>query len=247
MGITSTSSLSVIRPKANLASYYPCELTTGAFTMSIGGTNFAPDMILQASGMTVTTQDVSPWSAKIIGTVPAGLKIFTHLSVTLPGPGRMTHNSSTAIKVNGGAGSDGGSPQTVSVSVTASTANVLKGATQQFSASVSNNANTSVTWSVTGGGNVSTTGLYTAPSVVPNPATVTVKATSNADNGSDTKERQGLMKVSFDEPKSFGGRTQHKVRIAVVAQARLIEVAVSRAVRRSSSRLGDFRCGTCHQ
>lgn len=159
----------------------------------------------------------------------------------------MTHNSSTAIKVNGGAGSDGGSPQTVSVSVTASTANVLKGATQQFSASVSNNANTSVTWSVTGGGNVSTTGLYTAPPVVPNPATVTVKATSNADNGSDTKERQGLMKVSFDEPKSFGGRTQHKVRIAVIAQARLIEIAVSRAVRKSSFRLGDFRCGTCHQ
>lgn len=55
MGITGTSSLSVIRPKANLASYYPCELTTGAFTMSIGGTNFAPDMILQASGLTVTT------------------------------------------------------------------------------------------------------------------------------------------------------------------------------------------------
>jgi len=55
MGITGTSSLSVIRPKANLAPYYPCELTTGAFTMSIGGTNFAPDMILQASGLTVTT------------------------------------------------------------------------------------------------------------------------------------------------------------------------------------------------
>lgn len=183
MGVTGSAPLSVIRPKATIASYYPYQLTTGAFTMTIGGNNFAPDMILQASGLTVTTQYVSPWSAKITGTVPADLKIFTYLSVTLPGPGGMTYNSSTAIKVNGGPGSgSGGSPQTVSVSVTPSTANVLKGATQQFSASVSNNADTSVTWSVTGGGSISSTGLYSAPAAVPSPATVTVKATSNADN-----------------------------------------------------------------
>lgn len=56
------------------------------------------------------------------------------------------------------------------------------GVTQkQFAATVNNSSNQSVTWAVTGGsanGTVDTTGLYTAPAVVPNPATVTVTATS---------------------------------------------------------------------
>jgi hypothetical protein len=50
-----------------------------------------------------------------------------------------------------------------------------KGATQQQFT-----ANQTVTWAVTGGsanGTVDGTGLYTAPAVVPNPATVTVTAT----------------------------------------------------------------------
>lgn len=74
-----------------------------------------------------------------------------------------------------------------SVTVTPSSAQVQTGATQQFSATVVNNANTSVTWSVNGvaGGNstvgtVSAAGVYTAPASAPNPATVLVRATSVA-------------------------------------------------------------------
>ncbi len=194
MGVTGTASLTVIRPPATIASYYPYSLSTGAFTMSVGGNNFAPDVQIQLSGLTVTTQYQSPWNAKITGTVPAGLKITSYLSVTLPGPGGMTYTSSSGINVNGG-GPAGGGSQTVSVSVSPSTANVLKGATQQFNASVSGNANTSVTWSVVGGGSISAAGLYTAPAVVPNPATVTVKATSVADN---TKSASAT--VTIQEP-----------------------------------------------
>jgi hypothetical protein len=54
---------------------------------------------------------------------------------------------------------------------------------QQFTATVNASTNQSVTWAVTGGnanGTVDGTGLYTAPAVVPNPATVTVTATSAA-------------------------------------------------------------------
>jgi hypothetical protein len=54
---------------------------------------------------------------------------------------------------------------------------------QQFMATVNASTNQSVTWAVTGGnanGTVDGTGLYTAPAVVPNPATVTVTATSAA-------------------------------------------------------------------
>src|SRR5438105_619695 len=79
---------------------------------------------------------------------------------------------------------------TISVSVTASptSATVAPGGTQQFTAMVQNTSNTAVTWQVNGmtGGNatvgtISSSGLYTAPGVVPNPATVTVTAVSQAD------------------------------------------------------------------
>jgi hypothetical protein len=56
------------------------------------------------------------------------------------------------------------------------------GVTQrQFTATVNNSTIQSVTWAVTGGsanGSIDATGLYTAPTVVPSPATVTVTATS---------------------------------------------------------------------
>jgi hypothetical protein len=58
------------------------------------------------------------------------------------------------------------------------------GATQQqFAATVNGSTSQSVTWAVMNGsanGTVDGTGLYTAPAVVPNPATVTVTATSAA-------------------------------------------------------------------
>jgi len=76
----------------------------------------------------------------------------------------------------------------ISVSVSPTSAALRLGQTQQFTATVQNTTNPSVTWQVngvTGGdaahGTISTTGLYTAPTSVPNPATVTVTAVSQAD------------------------------------------------------------------
>jgi hypothetical protein len=52
---------------------------------------------------------------------------------------------------------------------------------QQFVAAVSGTTNTKVTWQVTGAGTIDPNGgMYTAPSEVPNPATVTVTAISQA-------------------------------------------------------------------
>src|ERR1700746_997133 len=79
-------------------------------------------------------------------------------------------------------------PISVSVTISPISATVAAGGTQQFSAMVQNTSNTAVTWQVNGvtGGNatvgtISSLGLYTAPGVVPNPATVTVTAVSQAD------------------------------------------------------------------
>lgn len=88
----------------------------------------------------------------------------------------------------GGAGSgsgSGGSPQ-VQVSVSGAAATRL-GTTTQFTASVTGTSNISVTWEVNGtvggsagNGTISTTGLYTAPSVMPANTAITIAAVSQA-------------------------------------------------------------------
>lgn len=74
----------------------------------------------------------------------------------------------------------------VSVSISPTSATLAPNATQQFTATVSGSSNTSLTWSVDGvlggssaSGNISTSGLYTAPSTA---GSHTVTATSVADS-----------------------------------------------------------------
>jgi hypothetical protein len=95
-----------------------------------------------------------------------------------------------------GCGGGGGSssstsspPVSVMVAVSSSSSSVLLGTMLQFTAMVTGTSNTAVTWGVNGvaGGNstvgtMSSTGLYTAPKDLPNPATVTIQATSLADS-----------------------------------------------------------------
>ena len=77
----------------------------------------------------------------------------------------------------------------VSVSVTPKSANVRAGDSYTFTTSVSGTQNSSVTWSVNGTaggsasiGTIDTSGKYTAPNTLPNPNTVTIRATSAADS-----------------------------------------------------------------
>ena len=75
----------------------------------------------------------------------------------------------------------------VNVTIVPTSAALAIGQSRQFSDTVRNSTNTTVTWQVNGvaGGNattgtITTAGLYTAPATVPNPATVTVSAVANA-------------------------------------------------------------------
>ena len=88
----------------------------------------------------------------------------------------------------GGGSSHSPSSVSTAVHVSPSTATVATSATQQFTATVTGIANTAVNWSVNGvaGGNstvgtISATGLYTAPSSIPNPDPVKVAATAQGD------------------------------------------------------------------
>jgi hypothetical protein len=76
----------------------------------------------------------------------------------------------------------------ISVSVTPLSASVLLGDTVSFAATVSNASNTAVSWNVAGipggdatWGTISADGAYTAPAILPSPATATITATSVAD------------------------------------------------------------------
>jgi len=80
-------------------------------------------------------------------------------------------------------------PPSTTVTVTPSSASIRLFDTQQFTATVTNQTNTAVTWSLNGtaapvtnsaGGSLTAAGLYTAPAVMPT-APVTIAATSQAD------------------------------------------------------------------
>ena len=98
----------------------------------------------------------------------------------------------------GGSGSSNNNNPMVTVSP--ATANVQEGSTQQFTATVTNSSTTTVAWQVNGvtGGNLSvgtidSTGLYTAPLVVPSPASITITA---ALQGSATVSGNAIVTIT---------------------------------------------------
>jgi len=93
-----------------------------------------------------------------------------------------------AAQVGCSSSNGGGSPSAPTVTVTSSASMVLLGNQVQFTAQVTGTTNTAVTWSVNevAGGNstvgtISASGVYTAPGDLPNPANMSISATSQAD------------------------------------------------------------------
>ena len=100
----------------------------------------------------------------------------------------------TSAGQNGGGGNSSG----VNVTLSPTSATLVVGQSAAFQATVTGSTNTSVTWEVNGvtGGNSTVgtvaTGVYTAPAAVPNPASVTVTAVSQADT---TKTKSATVLV----------------------------------------------------
>ncbi len=87
----------------------------------------------------------------------------------------------------GGGGSSPPPPPPINVTVSPGTASVFLGATQSFTATVTNTSISGVAWSVSGTGctgtqcgTIDANGLYTAPAILPSSATITIRATSQA-------------------------------------------------------------------
>ncbi len=79
----------------------------------------------------------------------------------------------------------------IHVAISPTNSNVSVGNQQQFRAVVSGSKNTAITWSISGAGcsgtacgTITSAGLYTAPTTVPNPAIVTIKAAAQANPAS---------------------------------------------------------------
>jgi hypothetical protein len=111
-------------------------------------------------------------------------------------------------------------PSNVTVTVVPSTASVLLGDPQTFTATVANTANTVVSWCVNGisGGNATVgtidgNGVYTAPANLPSPVSVSVQAVSEADN---TKNSIALVTIASG------------ISVSVSPQTMLVELGASR-------------------
>ena len=135
-------------------------------------------------------------SASGLYTAPATVPNRATVTVTAVAQADTSKTSSSAVTIT--------APPTITVTVSPKTPSVQVTLTQQFMSTVSNSSNQNVTWQVngtTGGdathGTISTTGLYTAPVSVPSPATVSVKAISQADN---TKSDTATVTVTAAPP-----------------------------------------------
>jgi hypothetical protein len=159
---------SVLPPSAQVAS--------ADVPLSLSGSNFVPDSIASFNGTFLPTNFID--SNDLAATLPGGLLYMDGaFPITVTNP-----DISGAIS-----GPFDFSVTGAVVRVLPSTAQLPATSVQQFGAVVLGPSNTVVNWGVNGvvGGNstvgtISASGLYTAPSAVPNPATVTVTATSQA-------------------------------------------------------------------
>jgi Domain of unknown function (DUF4062) len=147
-----------------------------AWTLTVNGVGFVAGSVVAFDGAALSTTFVSSTRLIATGNAPVA-KPSVRVVVGTP-DGELSPPAFVDVTA----------PQPVAVTISPASATVRIKQTRQFTATVQNTANTSVIWKVNGvtGGNgtvgtISTSGVYRAPNNVPNPAVVTVSATSAAD------------------------------------------------------------------
>lgn len=170
-----SATLTLTRPVPYVWSVSPNPVTTGQFSISLNGANFAADSQVLIGGVAVTSTYVS--ATRMLASSMAAAPGTVQVAVRQPAPGSVTSSSVLLSVVAANIG----------VAVAPTAASVVLGATQAFGSTVSGTQNTAVTWSVNGvnggsvaAGTISSAGFYTAPAVMPSPSTVAVRVTSVA-------------------------------------------------------------------
>ena len=174
-GSSGSAAVTVI-PLPGVTTVSPSSFPAGSFTLTITGAGFVTGCTVSFDGAATASTFVSSTSMKASGTAPAA-KPSVPVIVSCPDG---TTSNTVFVTVT--------AATPVSVSMSPASASLRVKQTKQFTATVLNTTNKTVTWKVNGiaGGNgtvgtISASGLYKAPNSVPNPAVVTVSATSAAD------------------------------------------------------------------
>jgi DNA-binding beta-propeller fold protein YncE len=176
-------------------------VTPLAVNVNVGSTQAFTATVTGASDSVTWSVNQVPGGNATVGTIdgngvftaPAQIPSPALEAITATSTADRTQSATAAVTIVG--------PLTVTVAPL--TATLKANATQQFTATVVNARDPSVTWSVkaTAGGSsanpgaISATGLYTAPAAVTGPAQVTVTATSNQDPA-----RAGQATVTLQPP-----------------------------------------------
>ena len=174
---------------------------TQAFTATVANTTNMT-VTWQVNGVVGGNSAVGMISTSGVYTAPSAVPSPATVTVTAVSVADPAQSGSAQVTITTAAPP----PAPVGVSVAPATASLQTGATQDFTATVTNSTNATVTWQVNGvtGGNatvgvISTSGVYSAPSMVPSPATVTVSAVSAAD-----PTRSGAAQVTITAPSNAG-------------------------------------------
>ena len=150
-----------------------------------GGSRGFDSVCLTSTALPCTSQEIPSWTTSQGSITPTGL----HATYTAPASVASESQATVTACWNYGEESKCGFaavsllPNGPIVSVTPKTASVRPGETKQFTAQVTNDPNTAVTWSIQPQiGTITQGGLYTAPSTFGGAATVTVTAASVANS-----------------------------------------------------------------
>ncbi|MGD0907851.1 MAG: choice-of-anchor D domain-containing protein, partial [Candidatus Acidiferrales bacterium] len=182
---SASASVAIVAAVAVLLSISPASASvptsgTQLFNASVTGTsNTAVNWTVTGAGCSgsscgtiATSASSAVYSAPTVAPSPASVNVT---ATSVADPTKSASASATIVPV-------------VAVTVGPTGASVPTGTTQQFTASVTGTSNTAVAWSVAGTGcsgaacgTIGSSGLYTAPASVPSPASVTITATSAAD------------------------------------------------------------------
>jgi RHS repeat-associated protein len=132
-------------------------------------------------------------SAGGLYTAPAGITAQQTVTITATSQADSSKSASAVLTLSA----------QISVAVSPAAATLFGGQTQQLIATVTNSSNSAVTWSISpaGTGSINASGLYTAPASITSQQTVTVTATSQADN---TKSASAIVTLSPPQCASNG-------------------------------------------
>jgi uncharacterized protein (TIGR03437 family) len=151
-----------------------------AFTATGGGSGYIWSVNPQVGSI----------SANGVYTAPSSVSSTQNLTVTATSDADSTIFGTAKITVSPNA--------TVGVSISPTAATLTAGATQQFTATVTNASSTAVNWSISPQvGSIDQTGLYTAPGIISASSKVTVTATSVAD-GSKSASATITLNTTID-------------------------------------------------